>query len=76
MPVYGLSALAAAGLSLLIAPVGQIGDLAESAIKREAGVKDSSNLLPVHGGMLDRLDALYFTVPFTYAVLMLMRQGS
>ena len=57
---------------LLISLISQIGDLFISLIKRKAEIKDTGNLLPGHGGILDRMDGIIFAVPFSYILIKLL----
>lgn len=77
--VYGLVALAPSGiilqvwqmivLGLAVGTLGQVGDLGESLLKRSVGIKDSGSFFPGHGGVLDRLDSLYWVIPITTLLL-------
>jgi phosphatidate cytidylyltransferase len=64
LPACGL--MGAAGAGAVLGVIGQVGDLAESAIKRSIGTKDTADLIPGHGGMLDRIDSLLFNAPALY----------
>jgi phosphatidate cytidylyltransferase len=68
---WSFSLIQLLGVGLTVGIVAQVGDVAESLLKREAGVKDSSNLIPGHGGVLDRLDSLYFVIPVSAALFSL-----
>ncbi len=65
----GLGVSRYVGLGVVVVTAGILGDLFESQVKRSAGVKDSSALIPGHGGMLDRIDALLFAAPVYYLFL-------
>jgi phosphatidate cytidylyltransferase len=67
-----VSALTGGGLGFLLGIATQVGDLVESVFKREAGVKDSGVVFPGHGGILDRFDALLFSLPAAYALIRLL----
>jgi len=58
-------------IALIVGVIGQIGDLVESLLKRAAGVKDSSAIIPGHGGVLDRFDSIIFVAPWVYYYLKL-----
>ena len=66
---YELSYITIFIISMILSVAGQIGDFSESVIKRYFDIKDTSNLFPGHGGMLDRIDSLMFIAPFAYFLL-------
>lgn len=65
-----ISYISIALISLVLSTIGQIGDFAASSIKRYNNIKDYSNLIPGHGGMLDRIDSILFIAPIAYILLM------
>ena len=67
-----ISYLLIAAIAIVLSILSQIGDLAASSIKRYTGIKDFGELIPGHGGMLDRIDSILFIAPFAYFLLNLI----
>jgi phosphatidate cytidylyltransferase len=70
--LFDVPGWAGAGFGLVVAGAAVLGDLAESLLKRDLGVKDMSGLLPGHGGMMDRLDSILLAVPTAYLLLLVL----
>jgi phosphatidate cytidylyltransferase len=62
-------------MGLVAAVIGPVGDLCESLVKRDLGLKDMGAMLPGHGGVLDRVDALLFVLPATYYLVRVLHLG-
>ena len=70
--IHPWTAGSAIALAVLVAVVAPLGDLAESMVKRDIGVKDMGSILPGHGGVLDRFDAMLFVLPGVYYLVELL----
>lgn len=68
----GISYIIISGIAIILSVLGQIGDLSASSIKRYVGIKDFGDLIPGHGGMLDRIDSILMIAPFAYFLLTLI----
>ena len=68
----GINYLLIGCIMAVLSIVGQIGDLAASSIKRYCDIKDFSELIPGHGGMLDRIDSIIFVLPFAFILFSLL----